>query len=99
MPKNDSVRIPLGYERLIRERDEILSKLATIPTARKHSQAQQHLSIAVFEAWADGVLDDDRLNEELSKYHADVKECSRCSENFEFYKKRRDRFCRTIATM
>jgi hypothetical protein len=94
MPKTHRVRTPSAYERFMKERDAILSKMSVTPASEEQT-TEQHLSVAVFEAWADGVLDDDRLNEELSKYHEDVRECPRCSGNLEFYKKRRDGFCRT----
>jgi hypothetical protein len=89
MPKEkNTARISSMYRRLMRERDAILANLPTPPAP------EPHLSIAVFEAWADGVVDDDRLHQELSKYHKEVRECSCCSDNLEFYKKRRNGFCR-----
>jgi|GEM_PF-6554885 len=49
----------------------------------------QHVGIAVFEAWADGFMDDAHLAKRLAVFHAEVKDCSICSENLEFYRTRR----------
>ena len=66
------------------ERDNILSHLPKCP-----EPTDCHVDIAVLEAWADGVIDDEYLTNEVAKCHTELKECSQCAESVSHYKARR----------
>jgi len=82
----------LMYRRFMEERDEILAQMPNPPEPDNH-----HLDIAILEAWADGLIDDTYLHAEIAKYHKELKECSHCLENVEYYRSRRQQCSGTDA--
>lgn len=71
------------YTHFMRKRDALRSKFASpqIP--------ERHVSIAILEAWADGVVDESRVRRKISECHGVGVTCDRCLESLEYYRKRR----------
>lgn len=70
----------LIYQRLMRKRDVMRSRLSTPPIP------ERHVSIAVLEAWADGAVDEAYVREQIAKCHGKRKNCARCLESLEYYR-------------
>ena len=71
------------YQSLMEERDQILARM------RIPAKAEEHVSIAVFEAWADGKIAEPRVKEQMEKLHGRTGSCKVCEENLEYYRARR----------
>jgi hypothetical protein len=84
--KQMSERLTINlYRRQMERRDRILSKTATpLPPT------ENHLSIAVLEAWLDHLIGDRELRQQLMNSHPNGEECSVCLENLEYYRILRD---------
>jgi hypothetical protein len=50
----------------------------------------QHVGIAIFEAWADGIVDDAQVMKQIAKFHAKPSDCRVCLENLEYYRAQRN---------
>jgi hypothetical protein len=66
---------------LTREQERILANVSELPPTNP-----AHISIAVFEGWADGLIDDSAMQEQMSQHC----ECARCEDNYIFYKQQRE---------
>lgn len=71
-----------GYLSFIKRRDALRTGFSTPPTP------EPHISTAVLEAWADEVIDEDQVREQIAKCHPDGVRCERCEESVEFYRRR-----------
>ena len=77
---NENERQIMGiYERLMKERSDIRARMQPINTP---PAADTHASIAVLAGWADGMIDDDYVEGYMSNH----KSCSRCVDNYDYYK-------------
>lgn len=70
------------YQRFMKRRDALRSKLSTPPIP------ERHISIAVLEAWADGLVDEAHVQQQIAKCHGVGFTCARCSESLEYYRSR-----------
>jgi len=70
----------LAYESLMRERDRIRAEMPQCPPT-----VEQHVGIAIFEAWTDGLVDDAHVLKQIAKFHAKPADCTVCSENLNYY--------------
>ena len=75
-------RVHLGYLRFMRRRDALRSGFSTPPPP------EQHVSIAVLEAWADGRVDETDVMQQIAKCHRNGIKCARCLESLEYYRHR-----------
>ena len=87
-PKSSAVQemineVQLPFRSFLEHRDQIRAKMQAPPIV------EPHVGIAVFEGWADGLLNDVDLQRRLAAFHEDIRSCRVCSENLEFYKARR----------
>jgi hypothetical protein len=71
------------YQSLMHERDQIRETMGNPP------KAEQHVSIAIFEAWADGKIAEPQVKEHIRKVHQRIDTCDVCLENLEYYRARR----------
>jgi hypothetical protein len=71
------------YQSLMEERDQIRDTMGSPPIA------DQHVSIAVFEAWADGKISESQVREHIENVHGRNSTCDVCLENLEYYRARR----------
>jgi hypothetical protein len=69
------------YQKLMKERDQIRSGIRT-PPKREH-----HVSIAIFEAWADGRTDEGEVQRQIAEIHGKTR-CSVCLDNLAYYRAR-----------
>jgi hypothetical protein len=88
MPNESNSKLESVYRRLIEKRDRIRARMQAPP------KANPHVSIAVFEAWADGLIDEASVRKQIAKFHTNVSDCAVCSDNFEYYRARRAERCR-----
>ena len=83
----------LGGSRAGKVYDTVLANSDTITSFPWNPLTIRCLAIAILEAWADGLIDDTYLHAEIAKYHKELKECSHCLENVEYYRSRRLQQC------
>jgi len=71
------------YLSLIAERNQIRETMSAPPSA------DRHVSIAVFEAWADGSISESDVLERVNLIHGKFVTCDTCRENIDYYRARR----------
>ena len=80
-----TVELVLAYESLLQERDRIRAEMPPGPPS-----VDQHVGIAIFEAWADGIVGDAHVLKQIAKFHANPSDCRVCLDNLEYYQARRN---------
>ena len=66
----------------MKRRDAHLSEVSTPPAP------EIHINNAVLEAWADDVLDEAQVMEQIAKCHPNGETCKRCLASVDYYRQR-----------